>query len=69
MVEGTPYLVMLVSLFLFVRFRADGRPNDQSSTRYAELLQPLARAIKEMYPGWRMRIYHNVTLEDSAVRF
>jgi len=49
------------------RFRADGRPNDQSSTRYAELLQPLARAIKEMYPGWRMRIYHNVTLDDSAI--
>merc|ERR1712106_1030718 len=49
------------------RFRADGRPNDQSSVRYAELLQPTATAIKEMYPGWRMRIYHNVTYEDSGV--
>ena len=30
-------------------------------SRYAELLQPLATSVAELYPGWRMRIYHNVT--------
>lgn len=50
------------------RIRADNKPNDQSSERYQEVLQPSATTIKELYPGWRMRIYHNVTYsDDSAV--
>lgn len=33
--------------------------------RYIELLPNLARRIKESYPGWRMRIYHNASEEKS----
>ena len=50
------------------RVKSNGRPNDQSGSRYAELLFPLARTIKVLYPGWRMRIYHNVTEDQKGVR-
>ena len=49
------------------RFLANGRPNDQSSLRYMELLQSLAESVSELYPGWRLRVYHNVTESDSTV--
>ena len=38
-----------------------------SAARFQELLQPLASSIRTLYPGWRMRIYHNVTQQDSKV--
>lgn len=50
------------------KVKSNGRPNDQSGSRYAELLFPLARTIKVLYPGWRMRIYHNVTEDQTGVR-
>ena len=40
-----------------------------SLSRYAELLQPLATSVAELYPGWRMRIYHNVTEEVREQKF
>ena len=33
--------------------------------RYLGLFQPLAEAARRLYPGWRLRIYHNVTSEDT----
>ena len=48
------------------RLKSNGRPNDQSGARYAELLGPLARTVGSLYPGWRMRIYHNVTSAQPA---
>ena len=29
--------------------------------------QPLAESASKIYPGWRMRIYHNITEEDHMV--
>ena len=29
--------------------------------RYLSLVEELASTMAELYPGWRMRIYHNVT--------
>ena len=49
------------------KLKSNGRPNDQSGARYAELLQHLARTISSLYPGWRMRIYHNVTDDQPQV--
>ena len=48
------------------RLKSNGRPNDQSGARYAELLVSLARTVGSLYPGWRMRIYHNVTSAQPA---
>jgi hypothetical protein len=63
------------------RLTQNGLPNDRchsntcvsyfsrscrSSARYAELLQTLATGARELYPGWRLRVYHNVTTEDTA---
>ena len=31
--------------------------------------QPLAESARKIYPGWRMRIYHNITEEDHMVFF
>ena len=28
---------------------------------YLHLVKELARNVSRLYPGWRMRIYHNVT--------
>ena len=50
------------------KLKSNGRPNDQSGARYAELLQHLARTISSLYPGWRMRIYHNVTDDQPQAR-
>ena len=33
--------------------------------RFQELLQPLASSAAKLYPGWRMRVYHNVTQGDK----
>lgn len=43
--------------------RHDG-PSD-TKQRFLSLLEPLAQSSKTLYPGWRLRIYHNVTVEDS----
>ena len=49
------------------RYNHNGRPSDGSAARYAELLQYLAATIASLYPGWRMRIYHNVTDQQPNV--
>ena len=38
-------------------------------TRSKKLIyrQPLAESARKIYPGWRMRIYHNITQEDHMV--
>ena len=48
------------------RYLDTGYPAD-TVERFLGLLQPLAEAARRLYPGWRMRIYHNVTEEDSEV--
>ena len=30
--------------------------------------QPLAESASKIYPGWRMRIYHNITDDDQMVK-
>ena len=37
-----------------------------SGNEYYSLLEPLAVNISRLYPGWRMRIYHNVTEDDEV---
>ena len=44
----------------------NGKPTE-TEERFLELLQPLANSAKTLYPGWRMRIYHNVTEDDTEV--
>ena len=41
-----------------------------SENRKVKLLcfQPLAESASKIYPGWRMRIYHNITEDDQMVR-
>ena len=45
--------------------RDDGNPLE-STPRYLDLLEDLARTVGSLYPGWRMRIYHNVTSAQPA---
>ena len=33
--------------------------------RYLGLFQTLAESAQRLFPGWRLRIYHNVTSEDT----
>ena len=40
---------------------------DKMSDAYYTLLEPLAVNISQLYPGWRMRIYHNVTDDQPQV--
>ena len=49
------------------RYNDNGRPSDGSAARYAELLLYLASTIANLYPAWRMRIYHNVTDDQPNV--
>ena len=35
--------------------------------RYLSLVEELASTMAELYPGWRMRIYHNVTDQQPNV--
>ena len=50
------------------RYLSDtGLPTD-TVERFLGLLEPLAESARRLYPGWRMRIYHNVTEEDRQVR-
>ena len=44
----------------------NGKPTE-TEERFLELLQPLADSVKLLYPGWRMRIYHNITEDDTEV--
>ena len=45
--------------------RTNGDPLE-STPRYLDLVEELARTIESLYPGWRMRIYHNVTSAQPA---
>ena len=49
-----------------MRFMDNGKPTD-TVERFLELLKPLAEAAQRLYPDWRMRIYHNVTENDTEV--
>ena len=40
-----------------------GKPSD-TVERFLGLFQPLAESARRLFPGWRLRIYHNVTSED-----
>ena len=51
---------MVLSYSLFVPW------NETYVPRYLELLEELAVSVARMYPGWRMRIYHNVTSAQPA---
>ena len=50
------------------RYKKNGEPKDDFAPRFYELMDTLASTIARMYPGWRMRIYHNVTEEDEVTR-
>ena len=54
---------MLHRCFYF-RYFENGKPTD-TEERFLELLQPMARTAKQLYPDWRVRIYHNVTENDT----
>ena len=54
--------------FLLPRYKKNGEPKDDFAPRFYELMDTLASTIARMYPGWRMRIYHNVTEEDEVTR-
>ena len=46
-----------------------GKPSD-TVERFLGLFQPLAESARRLFPGWRLRIYHNVTNEDTeAMRY
>ena len=42
----------------------NGKPTD-TEERFLELLEPMARNAQRLYPDWRVRIYHNVTENDT----
>lgn len=46
------------------QYMENGKPTD-TEERFLELLQPLAESASKIYPGWRMRIYHNITKDDQ----
>ena len=48
------------------QYMDNGKPTD-TVERFLELLKPLAESAKLLYPDWRMRIYHNVTENDTEV--
>ena len=48
------------------RYMDNGKPTE-TAERFLELLKPLAESARELYPDWRMRIYHNVTENDTEV--
>ena len=52
---------------LLSRYMDNGKPTD-TVERFLELLKPLAESAKLLYPDWRMRIYHNVTDNDTEVQ-
>ena len=54
--------------FLLPRYKKNGEPKDDFAPRFYELMDTLASTITRMYPGWRMRIYHNVTEDDEVTR-
>ncbi|XP_071519630.1 uncharacterized protein [Panulirus ornatus] len=41
-------------------------PDDQHYKKYLLQLYGRARVVKQMYPGWIMRIYHNVSTHDAV---
>ena len=51
---------------LFKRYMDNGKPTE-TAERFLELLKPLAESAQILYPDWRMRIYHNVTENDTEV--
>ena len=44
--------------------RSKGRLKDRHWFRYLGLVDDLLKDLAKLYPGWRMRIYHNVTSEQ-----
>jgi len=46
------------------QYMENGKPTE-TEERFLELLQPLANTARTLYSGWRMRIYHNITEEDT----
>ena len=57
---------LLLILILLVRYMDNGKPTE-TAERFLELLKPLAESARSLYPDWRMRIYHNVTDNDTEV--
>jgi len=47
------------------RYSPGGAPLN-SVARFQELLEPLASSAGELYPDWRLRIYHNVSQGEPA---
>ena len=45
---------------------ARGHPSSSFAPRYTELIEELVKSVALLYPGWRMRIYHNVTDRNSG---
>ena len=43
--------------------------NFETLSRYTELLPTLAARIQTVYPGFRMRIYHNLTADQPSQSF
>ena len=46
------------------RYLDNGKPTN-TVERFLGLFQPLAETARRLFPGWRLRIYHNVTSEDT----
>ena len=44
--------------------RTKGRLADRHWFRYLGLVDDLLADLAKLYPGWRMRIYHNVTSDQ-----
>jgi len=49
------------------RIGTGGRKIPESSEKYYSLIGLIVSTTRTMYPGWRIRIYHNVTRENNEV--
>ena len=63
----------VISYSLYLPWRRDntshdarGHPSSNFAPRYTELIEELVKSVASLYPGWRMRIYHNVTDRNSG---
>jgi len=45
----------------------DGQPREEGATseRYNQLFEELLQQSQKYYPGWRVRVYHNITVKDE----
>ena len=46
--------------------KTEGDLKDRHWFRYLGLVEQLLQDLVELYPGWRMRIYHNITEDDEV---